>query len=921
VAQVSERVAAPKPRTSFFGRERERAHLSELLRRSPLVTVTGPGGIGKTRLASELVATEAEPASVRWCALTTIDEDGAVAAAVADALGRGGASSGPQHAVVEAMAEREPLLILDNCEHVVAGVADLVEAILDTCPDARVLATSREPLGVEGEATLALDPLALPGDDTLAGLADSEAVDLFLDRARLVSWSFALDESNAAAVARICRRLDGLPLALELAAARMRSLGPSEISERLDGRFALLRRPRARGSERHRTLRAAIDWSYELLDEPERLVFDRLSVMAGPVDLDAAAAVCSGDGVEAGEVLDLLDRLVERSLVKAEEEAGVTRFSMLESLRHYGRERLAERGDHDARRAVHAKYVAGMADVFTRSTIEGWWGDMVRDGEAIFPEARAAALFSMRIEPDRERTLRMLAPLWALAHSRHAIEILELCDEALVTWPIEHDALGQSLLGTAAVAGFVAGTPGSAFERARVAVEAEAGGAPPAVIARRAIALVTYGFLGEVEAGIERLDEVIAAAEAEGVRTVELEMRVLRGQALAAAGRTDEALEEALAARADAERMDSPYMYAWSVYILGTVLAARGDEDGAGRAFEEALRGARRGGYHLSTGLSQRQLGMHALRGGRDAEAAQHLLVAYGHFSDSGDASQLWDVLRSAAMLMVRSGHPERAAQIIVGAEADPRARRPAPLEAGDLAALREELAAEVAGAETAPERLDELGPAVRDELAALAAERGDAEREPAAPDAGFRPEGELWRLTYDGEEVHMPNLKGLHDLARLLAQPGVELHCLELAGAAAAPAGGAAVDGLGLQGDAGELLDEQGRAEYRQRMRELREDAERAEAAGDDAAAERAREELDELTEALAAAFGLGGRPRRSGDPAERARSTVTWRIRSAVTKVEAAHPALGAHLRNSVSTGTFCVYRPERAVDWLTD
>ena len=209
---------------------------------------------------------------------------------------------------------------------------------------------------------------------------------------------------------------------------------------------------------------------------------------------------------------------------------------------------------------------------------------------------------------------------------------------------------------------------------------------------------MTYGFLGEVEAGIERLDEVIAAAEAEGVRTVELEMRVLRSQALAAAGRTDEALEEALAARADAQRMNSPYMYAWSVYILGTVLAARGDEDGAGRAFEEALRGARKGGYHLSTGLSQRQLGMHALRGGRIAEAAQRLLAAYGHFSDSGDAPQLWDVLRSAAMLMVRSGHPERAAQIIVGAEADPRARRPAPLEAGDLAALREELAAEVAG-------------------------------------------------------------------------------------------------------------------------------------------------------------------------------------------------------------------------------
>jgi hypothetical protein len=188
-----------------------------------------------------------------------------------------------------------------------------------------------------------------------------------------------------------------------------------------------------------------------------------------------------------------------------------------------------------------------------------------------------------------------------------------------------------------------------------------------------------------------------------------------------------------------------------------------------------------------------------------------------------------------------------------------------------------------------------------------------EAAAEPAgsAASAGnvFRRDGPLWTLAFDGHTVHLPDLKGLHDLARLLAAPGEDLHCLELAGAAGLP-----------QGDAGPVLDEQARAEYRRRMQDLAEEAELATAAGDTVRAEKAREELDTLTETVAAAFGLGGRPRKAGDPAERARSTVTARIRSAVAKVEEAHPALGRHLQNSVRTGTFCSYRPERPGGWAT-
>ena len=320
------------------------------------------------------------------------------------------------------------------------------------------------------------------------------------------------------------------------------------------------------------------------------------------------------------------------------------------------------------------------------------------------------------------------------------------------------------------------------------------------------------------------------------------------------------------------------------------------------------MRQARESDFHFAYGTSLRQLGAVAVRAGRDADAARRLADAYEHFGQSGDAPQTWDVLRTAALLFARRGRADRAAETLAGAAADPRARRPAPLEAAGLAELAESLEAELGAAEKSPPRLEELGPEMVAELRAMAEE---GETEPAGSVGNvFRQDGPLWTLSFDGRTVHLPDLKGLHDLARLLAAPGEDLHCLELAGAA----------GLPPQADAGPLLDEQARADYRRRMQELAEEVDLAAAAGDAVRAERARTELDTLTQTLAAAFGLGGRPRKAGDLAERARSTVTARIRSAVAKVEDAHPALGRHLQNSVRTGTFCSYRPERPGGWAT-
>src|SRR5262245_46678056 len=283
---------------------------------------------------------------VCWCELASLLSNNSVAPAVASQLGRDAAEAEPWAAVAEALTDSGLLLVLDNCEHVLEGAADLVDRVIRTVPDVRLLATSREPLGVEGEQVIALGPLG------------PEAVDLFADRARLAEWEFELTESNADDVTRICERLDGLPLAIELAAARVRSLSPAEIVQALDRRFELLARPRTRGTSRHRTLRATIDWSYRLLDEPERLVFERLSVVASRCDADAARAICGGTGVDSDTVLEVLDRLVERSLATARAEGGVMRFGMLETLREYARDRLRDHGELEHMRDRHADWYA-----------------------------------------------------------------------------------------------------------------------------------------------------------------------------------------------------------------------------------------------------------------------------------------------------------------------------------------------------------------------------------------------------------------------------------------------------------------------------------------------------------------------------------------------------------------------------------
>jgi predicted ATPase/class 3 adenylate cyclase len=355
----------PAQVSSFIGRQADVGRVARALDTSRVVTVTGVGGVGKTRLALQ-VAADVLPhyRDGAWLVeLASVRDVAGVVDTVAEVFrftGRSGRSL--DDSLLEMLAQKQTLLVLDNCEHVLASVARLVSRLERECPGVVVLATSREGLAIEGEQMLALPPLEVghPGED-LERLAQTDAISLFVERARQVKADFALSDSNARAVVEICQRLDGVPLAIELAAARVMALSPAELLSRLDRRFQVLAGGRRGAVERHATLRAAIDWSYDLLDDAEQRLLARLSVFSGGCTLEAIEEVCSGDPVERDAVMDLVAGLVARSLVVAEDSDVGTRYRMLETIRQYGEERLADSGETDGVRLRHAGFFADLS--------------------------------------------------------------------------------------------------------------------------------------------------------------------------------------------------------------------------------------------------------------------------------------------------------------------------------------------------------------------------------------------------------------------------------------------------------------------------------------------------------------------------------------------------------------------------------
>jgi non-specific serine/threonine protein kinase len=441
----------PQPLTGFVGREQEVAEIRRLLGETRLLTLTGSGGIGKTRLGHQVAASLVDPApgseqgledGIWLVELAVLADPALVPQAVAAALDVREEPEQPlTEALIDALRDARLLLVLDNCEHLIDACAQLADDLLRACPELRVLATSRQPLGIAGETTFRVPSLSLSGPaavpkvwivaegerrETAAGALmlpaqfeprrESEAVRLFVERARAAVPTFALTDRNFAAVEQICRSLDGIPLAIELAAARVAVLTPEQIAARLGDRFRLLSGGSRTALPRYRTLRALVDWSYDLLAERERVLFRRLAVFAGGWTLEAAESVCADEDLPADEILDLLSGLVAKSLVLTDEQTDEVRYRFLETLREYATAKLREAGEEAVLRGRHLRWLLALAERAEpelHGRYAAWWLDYL-EGERDNLRAALAWCVERREVEAGLRLVSALSRLWQI---------------------------------------------------------------------------------------------------------------------------------------------------------------------------------------------------------------------------------------------------------------------------------------------------------------------------------------------------------------------------------------------------------------------------------------------------------------------------------------------------------------------------
>jgi len=592
----------PSEPNSFVGRERDLADLAMLLADVRMLTLCGPGGVGKTRLAARLASQLSDRfAGAAWLIeLADAADPALVAVRVATVLG---VREEPDRPVTETLADalrqRQLLIVLDTCEHLIEAVAGIAHRLLTDCPQVRILATSREPLRVRGETVWRVPPLALPPPGSrpagqLAELGTCEAVRLFLDRAAAVRPGFALSQGNAQAVSQLCRTLDGIPLAIELAAARMRALSAEQISARLDDRFRLLASGDRTAPLRQQTLRAAVDWSHDLLTESEQVLLRRLAVFAGWT-LDMAERVCADELVPAGQVLDLLAGLIDKSLVTMDGEVhGHARYRLLDTIREYAAERLEASGEAAAIRQRHLRFMLKLA--------EDVMAGAFRRGNPPWPD-RVAMYERVELELPNFRA----ALSTALDHSQ-AEGGLRLCNALRAPWVVYGDVsegmgwfdrflampgavspvVRARALTMSAELAFEQQDYGKAATAAQAAADLCAAAAVPGSSgALRLLGLVSLR-AGQPAQASASVQAAIDAARADDDPWEEGLGLTARATVLARLGQPDEA-GAAFAAALEVLADNNQWGVAHALYGSGSLARARGDNDTALRHFRSAL--------------------------------------------------------------------------------------------------------------------------------------------------------------------------------------------------------------------------------------------------------------------------------------------------------------------------------------------
>jgi non-specific serine/threonine protein kinase len=620
----------PQQVNAFVGRERELADVTRLLRESRLVTLVGTGGLGKTRLSIEasLRVGSAYPDGAWLVELAPLDDGRLVAQAVASALGVKDDPDRPlRETLVKHVHDRRLLLLLDNCEHLTRACAELCHDLLRAGAGITILTTSREPLHVGGEMTYAVAPLAVPDPRlplSVDALAQIAAVRLFVDRAAAAQSSFALSERNAHAVADICQRLDGIPLALELAAARARSLPVEIIAARLSDRFRLLKGGDQTALPRQQTLRAMLDWSHDLLGEPQRAVFRRLAVFAGDFSLEGAESVAAGGSVAADDVLDLTAELVEKSLVSLDPEQ--QRYRLLQTVRHYAQEKLEEAGEAAEASERHRHYYVALAET--------------ADPRLMGAEQE---IWHARLDAERENLLAAHAECGVAAGA--AQEGLRLV-HALRTWLRR----------------------GSTELAQRMGIEALArAGADERTLARCQALFTTGGFCyfaGRYDEARTYAEESLAIAREHGDLPKTGDALAMMGLAALGRGDTVESrrnLEEAVAI---GRQICEPMRLHQALNCLAEAESTAGDREAARTHYEEAMTLAREIGAADTIAVTQFNLARVRIDSGMADEAASLLCEALPYLGGGAGDSEVQQFVTVAAGLAAHQGQWERAARL-----------------------------------------------------------------------------------------------------------------------------------------------------------------------------------------------------------------------------------------------------------------
>ncbi|MBA8961651.1 non-specific serine/threonine protein kinase [Rhodococcus percolatus] len=584
----------PLELTSFVGRRHELTEAKNLLAGSRLVTLTGIGGVGKTRLAMRVAsAVQREYADgVRLVELGELRDGSSLVDAVASAVGVRDHSARPlREVLLEHLAVQEMLLVLDNCEQVVDAVAELAAHLLQVSPRLRMLATSREPLGIGGEAVLRVPPLAVPDPDrkpSLRGLPKYDAVTLFVERAAAAVPGFAVTEENAVAVAGICRRLDGLPLPIELAAARLRAMSPEQILGRLTDRYTLLTRGSRGAPTRQQTLRLCIDWSFELCTAGEQLVWGRVAVFAGSFELDAAEQVC-GEGLDPDELLDTLTSLVEKSILIREEHGSVVRFRMLETLREYGFEKLEQTGAAVVLRRRHRDWYEALALAAEAEWISARQLDWIARLKREQPNLREALEFSIDDDPVAGlRTAAALHVFWAsqglYSEGRRWLDRL-LSRESGPPTPERANALYCATVMANVQGDIQTGT--ALVEEGHTLAARNRNPMIGAFVSFADGMLALYR--GDLVRARSQLEATRTEFSKRGDRTLEVAVLYPLGTAYGLSGMTEQSIESHERVLAITEKYGEKMYRSHSLWALGIAVWRQGDVDRAVRVLEQSL--------------------------------------------------------------------------------------------------------------------------------------------------------------------------------------------------------------------------------------------------------------------------------------------------------------------------------------------